>query len=69
MRRWTGRTPSVSSSSRAKARLREEMWLEDKYFEVMNDPRKRAKWFKITWIVAYSMLILGFALILWVLLR
>lgn len=45
------------------------MWLEDKYFEVMNNPRKRAKWFKITWIVAYSMLILGFALILWVLLR
>ena len=44
------------------------MWLEDKYFEIKNDPVKLAKWFKVIWIVSYSMLILGFALILWVLL-
>lgn len=35
------------------------MSLEDKYHEMMGDPKKAARFFKITWIVAYSMLILG----------
>ena len=41
--------------------------LEERYFEIKNDPVKLARFFKITWIVAYSMLILGFFLIIWVL--
>ena len=41
--------------------------LEDRYFEIRNDPVKLARFFKITWIVAYSMLILGFILIIWTL--
>ena len=41
--------------------------LEDRYFEIKNDPVKLARFFKITWIVAYSMLILGFILIIWTL--
>ena len=41
--------------------------LEDRYFEIKNDPVKLAKFFKITWIAAYSMLILGCILIIWVL--
>jgi hypothetical protein len=44
------------------------MSLEDRYFALKNDPVKLARFFKITWIVAYSMLILGFFLIIWVLL-
>jgi len=35
------------------------MSLEDRYLEIMNDPKKRVRAFKITWIVAYSMLVLG----------
>jgi len=35
------------------------MTLEDRYLEIMNDPKKRARAFKITWLAAYSMLILG----------
>ena len=41
--------------------------LEDRYFEIKNDQVQLARFFKITWIVAYSMLILGFILIIWVL--
>jgi hypothetical protein len=41
--------------------------LEDRYHDLMNDPVKLAWFFKITWIVAYSMLILGFILIIWIL--
>lgn len=41
--------------------------LEDRYFEVKNDPVKLARFFKIAWITAYSMLILGFILIIWIL--
>ena len=41
--------------------------LEERYFEIKNDPVKLARFFKITWIVAYSMLILGFILIIWTL--
>ena len=43
------------------------MWLEDKYYEIKEDPEKRAKAFKIAWISAYSMLLLGAALIVCVL--
>ena len=41
--------------------------LEDRYFEIKNDPVKLARFFKFSWIVAYSMLILGFILIIWTL--
>ena len=41
--------------------------LEDRYFEIKNDPVKLARAFKFIWIVSYSMLILGFILIIWVL--
>lgn len=41
--------------------------IEDIYLDIKNDPKKLAKAFKIIWIVAYSMLILGFLLIVWVL--
>ena len=41
--------------------------LEERYFEIKNDPVKLGRFFKITWIVAYSMLILGFILIIWTL--
>jgi len=41
--------------------------IEDIYLDIKNDPKKLARAFKIIWIVAYSMLILGFLLIVWVL--
>ena len=41
------------------------MWIEDKFLEVRNDPKKRALAFKIGWIIAYSMLLLGAFLIIW----
>ena len=41
--------------------------IEDRYLEIKNDPKRLARAFKIIWIVAYSMLILGFILIIWVL--
>ena len=41
--------------------------IEDIYLDIRNDPKKLARAFKIIWIVAYSMLILGFFLIVWVL--
>jgi len=43
------------------------MTLEDKYLEIRNDPKKRARAFKIIAIVSYSMLMLGAAIILWLL--
>lgn len=43
------------------------MWLEDKYYEIKDDPKKRAKAFKVVWIVSYSMLLLGAVLIVWAL--
>ena len=41
--------------------------LEERYFEIKEDPVKLARFFKFAWIVAYSMLILGFILIIWIL--
>ena len=43
------------------------MSFEDRYHKIMNDPKKRARMFKITWLVAYSMLLLGSFVIIWVL--
>ena len=40
---------------------------EDIYFDIKNDPVKLARAFKIIWIVSYSMLMLGFILIIWAL--
>ena len=41
--------------------------LEDRYWEIRNDPVKLARFFKITWIAAYSMLIIGFIILIWLL--
>ena len=43
------------------------MSLEDKYFEIMNDPKKRSRAFKIITVVSYSMLMLGAIIIIWAL--
>ncbi len=42
--------------------------LEERAEEIRNDPKKLKRVFTITWIAAYSMLILGAIIILWVLL-
>jgi len=41
--------------------------LEDRFLEIMNNPQKRARAFKIVWIVSYSMLMFGAFVIVWVL--
>ena len=41
------------------------MTLEDRYFQIKNDPKKRVRAFKIIWITSYSMLILGAFLIVY----
>ena len=41
--------------------------LEERYEETVGDPRKLKRVFTIVWLVAYSMLILGFLLIVWIL--
>ncbi|MBR4245117.1 MAG: hypothetical protein IKQ14_06990 [Candidatus Methanomethylophilaceae archaeon] len=43
--------------------------LEERYEEMREDPKKFRRFFNITWIVAYGMLILGFIIILWVFLQ
>jgi len=35
------------------------MTLEDRYFAIKNDPKKRARAFKIMWIASYAMLMIG----------
>ncbi|MBR4217131.1 MAG: hypothetical protein IKR87_05310 [Candidatus Methanomethylophilaceae archaeon] len=42
--------------------------LEERAEEIRNDPKKLRRVFTITWIAAYSMLILGAIIIIWVLL-
>ncbi len=42
--------------------------LEERAEEIREDPEKLKKVFTITWIAAYSMLILGAIIIIWVLL-
>jgi len=44
------------------------MSLEDRYYDIMNDPKKRGRLFKIAWLAAYSMLILGSFIVVWALL-
>ena len=41
--------------------------LEDYYLEIKDDPKKRATAFKIIAIAAYSMLMLGAFIIVWIL--
>jgi len=43
------------------------MTLEDRYLAIMNDPKRKARAFKFVVIAAYSMMMFGFAVILWVL--
>ena len=43
-------------------------FMEDKYTEIKNDPKKRARAFKIIWLVSYGMLLLGAFVIIAVLL-
>lgn len=45
------------------------MTLEDRYFDIKNDPKKRARAFKFIMIVSYGMLILGAFLVVWVLIK
>ena len=42
--------------------------LEERAEEIRTDPKKLRRVFTITWIAAYSMLILGAIIIIWVLL-
>ncbi|MFA6804968.1 MAG: hypothetical protein WCQ23_00625 [Candidatus Methanomethylophilaceae archaeon] len=41
---------------------------EDRWDEIKKDPVKLKRLFTAIWVIAYSMLIIGFILILWVLL-
>lgn len=43
--------------------------MEERVEEVMHDETKFKRLFNFAWIVAYSMLILGFFIILWVILQ
>ena len=43
--------------------------LEERYEETIEDPKKLKRFFTLTWVVAYGMLILGFIIILWVFLK
>jgi len=43
--------------------------LEERYEEMLEDPKKFKKAFNIVWIIAYSMLILGFMFIVWILIQ
>ena len=43
--------------------------MDERVEELTSNPDKFRKLFNITWIVAYGMLILGFAIIVWVLLQ
>jgi hypothetical protein len=43
--------------------------MEERLDEAVHDPRKVKRFFTLAWVVAYSMLILGFIIILWVLLQ
>ncbi len=42
--------------------------LEERAEEIRNDPKKLKRVFTIAWVAAYSMLILGAIIIIWVLL-
>ena len=41
--------------------------MEERYEELVEDPKRFKKFFTFAWIVAYAALIIGFALIIWIL--
>lgn len=41
---------------------------EDRWNEIRKDPERLKRLFTVVWVIAYSMLIFGFLLIVWVLL-
>jgi len=43
--------------------------MDERIEELTEDPEKFRKFFSLAWIVAYGMLILGFTLIIWILLK
>lgn len=43
--------------------------LEERFEDMMEDPQKVKRFFTFAWIVAYSMLIIGFVIIIWILLQ
>jgi len=43
--------------------------LEEKFLEITDNPEKRAKAFKIVWLVSYGMLVFGSLLIVYLLYR
>lgn len=45
------------------------MTIEDWFFGIRNDPKKLARVFKLGWLIAYSMLILGAFIIIWAFLQ
>jgi predicted nucleic acid-binding Zn ribbon protein len=45
--------------------VKREVDLEKKFLEIRDSPEKRAKAFKIIWIVSYAMLMLGSFLIVY----
>ena len=45
------------------------MSLEDRYFDIKNDPKKRARAFKVIWLASYGMLLMGAFLIVYILWR
>ncbi len=43
--------------------------LEERYEELVENPKKVKRFFSFAWIVSYTMLIIGFVIILWVLIQ
>lgn len=43
--------------------------MEERFEDLTEDPEKFKKLFTVTWLVAYSMLVLGGIIIIWVLLQ
>ena len=43
--------------------------MDERMEELTENPEKFKRFFTVAWLVAYSMLILGFAIIIWILLQ
>ena len=43
--------------------------LEERYEDLVEDPKRFKRFFTLTWVVAYAMLIIGFTIIIWILLQ
>ena len=43
--------------------------LEERYEDLVEDPKRFKRFFTLTWAVAYAMLIIGFTIIIWILLQ